>query len=66
LERLLLNFKIFLNFENIVFQGKYWANKFWKNTAQLKPSESEKGIILSHRFYFLIVQAFLFFEEILC
>ena len=31
--------------------------------CDFKPCELEKGIILSHRSYFLIAQALLFFEE---
>ena len=45
-----------------MFQENIGLVIFWKPHG-LKPCELEKGIILSHRFYFLIAQAFLFLEE---
>jgi len=36
---------------------------FGKIPHGLKPCDLEKGIIISHRFYFLIAQAFFFFDE---
>jgi len=66
LERLLLSFKIFSTFGNIVFQENIGLVIFGKIPHGLKPCDLKKGIILSHRIYFLIAQAFLFFEKILC
>jgi len=36
---------------------------FEKTPHGLKPCDLKKGIIVSHRFYFLRAQAFLFFDE---
>jgi len=63
LERLLLASKSFSTFGNIVSQ-EYIGLKFLGNNYTISNRVIlEKGIILTHRFYFLIVQAFLFLME---
>jgi len=51
-----------LSFKNILG----WKLLFGKIPHGLKPCDLEKGSIVSHRFYFLIAQAFLFFDEKYC
>ena len=46
-----------------MFQENIRLVIFEKIPHDLKLCEMEEGIILSYRFYFLIAQAFLFFEE---
>jgi len=58
-----LSFKIFLTFGNIVFWENIGLLFFGIIPCDFKPCDLEKRNYSSHRFYFLIAQAFLFFEE---
>jgi len=60
LERLFLTSKSFSTFGNIVFQeyvGLEFLGRYYTVSNRVN---LEKGIILIHRFYFFIAQAFLF------